>query len=269
MGDLLTGYAIETECLSKRFRVSGGHDRRLQGILSLFTGEYFTALDGVSIQVRENEVFGLLGPNGSGKTTLIKILCTLILPSFGTARVGGFDVVSEDESVRESTALIYMSQRSFYWRLSGRQNLEFFGTLYNIPAKTLRQRIDEALELVELSDRADERVVNYSSGMQYRLSIARGLIPDPPIVFMDEPTVGLDPHSSKKMRDFIKENLVREGGKTVFLATNNMVEAEYLCDRVAVINKGSVKAVDSPKNLMKEGTSLEDAFIELTEEGAA
>jgi len=225
-----------------------------------------SALDDISIKVRENEVFGLLGPNGSGKTTLIKILSTLILPSAGTARVAGFDVVSEDAKVRASATLVYMSQRSFYWRLTARQNLEFFGTLYNIPAEKLDGRIEEVLELVELSDRASEKITSYSTGMTYRLAIARGLLPDPPIIFIDEPTVGLDPHASRKIRSFIKEKLAGDKEKTVFIATNNIAEANFLCDRVAIIDKGKLKAVGSPEEVRGDAESLEAAFIKLTEE---
>jgi len=264
----LQEYAIETEGLSKRFLVSGGDGRGFRWITPLIKGEYASVLKDVNLKVRNGEVFGLLGPNGSGKTTLIKILCTLILPSSGSARVAGFDVVSEDSRVQESSALVYMSQRSLYWRLTGRQNLEFFGTLYNIPAKKLRKRIEEVLELVGLSDRAEEKVVVYSSGMKYRLSIARGLLSDPAVVFMDEPTIGLDSSSSRGMREFIRKQLVGEGGKTVFLATNNIAEADFLCDRVGVIDGGFLKAVDSPRNLMRGGASLEDVFLKLTGEGA-
>lgn len=224
------------------------------------------ALDDISIKVRENEVFGLLGPNGSGKTTLIKILCTLVLPSSGSAQVCGFDVVSEGSRVRESTALVYMNQRSFYWRLTARQNLEFFGTLYNIPAEKLDGRIDEVLEWVELSDRASEKIASYSTGMKHRLAIARGLLPDPPVIFIDEPTIGLDPHASKRIRSFIKEKLGRDKGKTVFIATNNISEASTLCDRVAIIDKGRLKAVGSPEEVRGDAESLEAAFIKLTEE---
>lgn len=265
----LTGYAIETDGLTKRFRISGKHAADSSPLKSLLNPEYLTALSNVTLKVEENEVFGVIGPNGAGKTTLIKILCTLILPSSGSARVGGFDVVKEGSMVRQSTALIYMSERSFYWRLTGNQNLEFFGTLYNIPLKALRSRVAEVLDLVELTGRASERIINYSTGMKYRLAIARGLLPDPPIVFMDEPTVGLDPHSSKRIREFIKAKLVGESGKTVVLTTNNMLEAEFLCDRVAVLNRGVVESVESVEGLKRDGRRLEDVLIKHTEADTA
>ena len=255
-------YAIESEGLTKRFRISGKHATDSGWFKSLFTPEYITALDKVSLRIKENEVFGLMGANGAGKTTLLKVLCTLILPSSGSAKVGGFDVVRQDGKVREITALIQMSQRSFYWRLTGTQNLEFFGTLYNIPLKKLKTRINEVLEGVELCDVAWERIVYYSSGMMYRLAIARGLLPDPPIIFMDEPTLGLDLHSSKKIRDFIKEKLVGESGKTVVLATNNSSEAELLCDRFAVLNKGAVLSVESMSELRRAGKSVDEVLLD-------
>lgn len=250
-------YAIEIQDLTRTFRVpeKGG----------IFRAKTITALDHVNLKIKEKEIFGLLGPNGAGKTTLVKILATLLTPSSGRATVGGYDIVEDGQKVRGIISYVYMAQRSFFWRLTGRQSLEYFGTLYNIPMRKLKGRIENALEVVELADRADERVTRYSTGMRFRLAIARGLLPDTPVLLMDEPTLGLDPHSARKIRDYVKEKLVGEEGKTVFLATNNLSEAEYLCDRVAVIHEGSVKVVDSPARI-RGNRALEEVFLELTGE---
>ncbi|MFH1788002.1 MAG: ABC transporter ATP-binding protein [Candidatus Altiarchaeota archaeon] len=258
----MSEHAIITRGLGKRY-----HASRKLGFRGLFKRQYKTALRGVDLKVGVGECFGVLGPNGSGKTTLIKILSTLTMPSEGTASVGGFNVVSQDWKVRQHAALVYMNQRSFYWRLTGRQNLEFFGSLYNIPSRKLGRRINEVFELVELSELGDERITSYSSGMKSRLAIARGLLPDTPVLFMDEPTVELDPRATRRMRDFIREKLVREAGKTVFLATNDIKEAEDVCNRVAILRRGEVVAVGSPEEISETDGSLEDAFIKLTREG--
>jgi len=224
-------------------------------------------VDGVDLLVEKGEVFGILGPNGAGKTTLIKILCTLILPTEGIARVNGYDVEKESGKVRESIGLVTTDERSFYWRLTGRQNLEFFASLHNFYSDDARDMVDELLGVVDLKFAADERFLNYSAGMKQRMAIARGLLNDPAVLLMDEPTRSLDPGAAQGLRDFIKEEIVRERGKTIFISTHNLEEAEQLCDRVAIFDDGNIKAIGSPgelKTALGDGSKLNDVFLHYT-----
>ncbi|HOV82789.1 MAG TPA: ABC transporter ATP-binding protein [Methanothrix sp.] len=211
--------------------------------------DIITTLDGVNLKVREGEVLGLLGPNGAGKSTLIKILCTLILPTEGNAYVGGFDVVKEGQKARTCIGFITTDERSFYWRLSGRENLQFFAALHNLPRSIARARVEELLDVVRLKNRADEPFLNYSAGMKQRMAIARGLLNDPDVLFMDEPTRSLDPGAAMSLRDFIKEHIVEQRGKTVFISTHQLDETERLCDSVAILDKGQIKAHAIPAEL--------------------
>jgi ABC-2 type transport system ATP-binding protein len=255
-------YAIETLDITKRF-IQTKIYREL--LLHPFRKKEITALERVSIQVNEGELFGILGPNGAGKTTLIKVLCTLILPNEGTAYVNGYDVVEDGEKVKASIGLVTSEERSFYWRLTGRKNLEFFASLHNFSnsAGKTKSRIDEVLRLVGLEDRADDRFSNYSSGMKHRMAIARGLLNDPAILFLDEPTRSLDPYAAQKLREFIKEDLVREQRKTVFLSTHHLEEAEQLCDRIAIIDKARIKACGTLNALRKIAGKEEKYVIEV------
>jgi len=217
----------------------------------------------INLQVREGEVFGLLGPNGAGKTTLIKILCTLIFPSAGTARVNGYDVLKESKKVRESIGYVTTDERSFYWRLTGRQNLEFFANLHNYYSSRARERVFELLEIVNLENRADDPFLSYSAGMKQRLAIARGLINDPRVLFMDEPTRSLDPKAAQSARDFISSYIIREQEKTIFLSTHNLSEAEQLCNRIAILDEGKIKIAGSPQELksgLGNDSTLSDVF---------
>jgi len=226
-----------------------------------------TSLDSVSINVSEGEVVGLLGPNGAGKSTLIKILCTLILPTEGKAYVNGYDVVKESGQVRESLGFVTTDERSFYWRLTGRENLQFFATLHNIRSDRARKKVEELLDVVHLKGRADELFLNYSAGMKQKMAIARGLINDPIVLFMDEPTRSLDPGAAKNLRDFIKDHIVKDQGKTVFICTHQLDEAEQLCDRVAILDDGRIKAIGDPKELkssLGSSSTLCDVFTHYT-----
>ena len=250
------GAAIETFSLTKKFSV------KKTAVESGPKKQDILAVDNINIKVRRGEFFGLLGPNGAGKTTLIKMLCTLILPTSGTALINGFDIVKEDRKVREAVGLIPGDvRRSFYYRLSGRQNLEFFATLYNIPRTQARERIKEQLELVELENWGDEKVMRYSTGMLQRLAIARGLLHKPPILLMDEPTVGLDPRSARAIRDFIRKDLNEREGKTILLTTHYMEEADQLCGRVAIMDGGKIVITENPANMKK--LVKEEDIIEL------
>src|SRR5689334_12513819 len=205
------------------------------------------AVRGISFSVEHGELFGLLGPNGAGKTTTIKMLITLLLPTSGQARVLGRDVVQDAREVRKRIGYVFGGDRGLYERLSARDNLRYFAELYGVSGKAQRVRIDEVLELVGLTGREQERVEGYSRGMRQRLHIARGIIHDPEVVFLDEPTIGVDPVGARELRATIG-GLV-QSGKTVLLTTHYMFEADTLCDRVAVIAKGRLVAEGTPREL--------------------
>lgn len=207
----------------------------------------FTAVDSISITVREGELFGLLGPNGAGKTTLINMLSTMTRPTSGSARVHGFDVVRDASSVRASIGVVFQST-TLDDRLTGRENLELHGRLYGMPKKLRRERMEEVLELVELTDKADILVKTYSGGMMRRLEIARGLMHHPRVLFLDEPTLGLDPQTRLHIWDYI-QRLNRVEGVTMVLTTHYMEEADNLCDRIAIIDHGKIVALDTSENL--------------------
>lgn len=237
-------YSIITKGVRKAYRKGEGgfpFKRKSQ--------ETIVALDNVDLSIERGELFGLLGPNGAGKTTLIKILSTLIIPDAGTALVNGYDVLKEPGKVRASIGVVSSGERSLYWKLTAKENLEYFARLYKVPNDLARRRIGELLSMMGLEDRADELVEKYSSGMRQKLAIARAMLHDPEILLLDEPTLGLDPGFSKSIRSFIREELNRKQGKTILLTTHYMEEADQMCDRVAFINKGRIVAVDAPDRL--------------------
>jgi ABC-2 type transport system ATP-binding protein len=205
------------------------------------------ALDDVSLTIPVEEIHGLLGPNGAGKTTLVKILSTVLLPTSGKARVLGHDVVSETHAVRPLIGIVFGGERGLYWRLTGRQNLEYWGALYKLSTRVAKARTQELLERVGLADKADERVEDYSRGMKQRLHLARGLIGDGKVLFLDEPTTGMDPLAAREFRTLIGE--LRGEGRTILLATHDMAEAETVCDRVTLIDRGRIIATESPRTL--------------------
>ncbi len=231
--------AIETRALTKRFRKL---HRYRDLIFYPWRKADHLAVDHISLSIMPGELFGLLGQNGAGKTTLIRMLCTALLPSEGEARVGGYDVVREARHVRERIGLVSGEERSFYWRLTGRQNLEFFAALYHVPNAQVAQRVNDLLYRVGLAEQADQPFRTYSSGMRQKLGIARGLLNRPQVLFMDEPTRSLDPISAQTMRRFIADYIIGELGCTVILATHSMAEAEELCSRLALIQSGRVVA---------------------------
>ena len=227
------------------------------------------ALDQIDFEIREGELFGLLGPNGAGKTTTVKILCTLLEPTGGRGFVKGYDVVKDAARVRRIVNMVAGGERMLYYRLTGRENLEYFAELYDVPKKVIASRVNTLLELVGLSDRAGDEVEKYSKGMKQRLQVCRGLINDPQVLFLDEPTLGLDVNIAKDLRKFIREKIVEEQGKTVLLTTHYMYEAEELCDRVGFLNNGKLVAVGRPEELkrkMPSGFSMEVLVTRLTDE---
>jgi ABC-2 type transport system ATP-binding protein len=205
------------------------------------------AVRGVTFAVEQGELFGLLGPNGAGKTTTIKMLITLLVPTAGRASVLGYDVVRDTRAVRERVGYVFGGDRGLYLRLSALDNLRYFCELYGVPPRTQRRRIGELLEMVGLAGRERERVEGYSRGMRQRLHIARGLLHDPPVVFLDEPTIGVDPVGARELRATIAG--LTEAGKTVLMTTHYMLEADSLCDRIAVIARGRLVAEGTPAEL--------------------
>jgi ABC-2 type transport system ATP-binding protein len=257
-------FSIQTVDLTKRFA-----KKRHRGVFGFLhrDGEAVVdnvtvALNGVNIKIRSGELFGLLGPNGSGKTTMIKCLSTILIPDGGTALVNGFDVHKETSLVRASLGMVVGGERTLYWKLTARDNLMYFASLYKMQKTKAKRRVEELLESFELSDRADERLEDYSTGMRQKVAIARALLHDPPILLLDEPTLGLDPGFSRQLRRQVRE-LSEKQGKTVLLTTHYMDEADQLCDRVAFINKGNIVAVDTPNRLkaMVKDTELVEVSV--------
>jgi ABC-2 type transport system ATP-binding protein len=219
---------------------------------SLFNSktQSINAIDNLNITIKRGELFGLLGPNGAGKTTLVKILCTLLPPDQGTAKVNGFDVVKQQMKVKQSIGTLFsVGERGFFWRLSGYRNLEFFAAINNVPRSSKQKRIMEVLELVGLKDKADVFFQKYSGGMKRKLALARALLADPPILLLDEPTTGLDVTSSRNIRDFIRNDLGKKHGKTVLYTTHYIEEVSQMCDRVGIMSKGKLVALDTPDAL--------------------
>jgi ABC-2 type transport system ATP-binding protein len=205
------------------------------------------AVDNLTLDINENEVFGLLGSNGAGKTTIIHMLATLLKPSSGSATVNGYDIVCQPAKVRSSIGIVFQAPSSDDM-LTGYENLQLHSMLYSIPRHTRKQRIDAVLKLVGLTERRHDQVKTYSGGMRRRLEIARGLLHKPKVMFLDEPTLGLDPASRETMWKYI-QRLVREEKMTVILTTHYMEEADILCDRIGIIDKGRIVALDTPKGL--------------------
>jgi ABC-2 type transport system ATP-binding protein len=222
----------------------------------------FTAVDGVDIQIERGEIFGLLGPNGAGKSTTIRMLCTLLEPTSGTAHVNGFDIVKQANDVRRSLGTVLAGERSIYWKLTGRENLEYFAALYHIPSAIAKKRVEELIERMELKDRANELVEKYSTGMRQRVAIAKALLARPPILLLDEPTLGLDPQAARNLRELIAQ--LKQEGHTILLTTHYMEEADLLSDRIGIIDTGKIIALDTPEGLKHRINQKEIVRLEVT-----
>ena len=233
-------FAIETRALTKKY------------------GE-LTAVDQLNLTVEHGEVFGLLGPNGAGKTTIISMLCTIVNPTSGSAAVNGYDILKRAGKVRRSIGIVFQDP-SIDDRLTGRENLQLHACLYDVPSELAKKRIAEVLNLVGLEDRADYAMKTYSGGMRRRLELARGLLHQPRVLFLDEPTLGLDPQTREHLWEYI-ENLAKTTKITIILTTHYMEEADQLCQRIAIIDYGKIKVIDTPANLK---TALKGDVITIT-----
>ncbi|MDD5369103.1 MAG: ABC transporter ATP-binding protein [Anaerolineaceae bacterium] len=245
--------AIEADHLRKIYSTTIGFWRRSK--------KETIAVDDISFSVEKGELFGILGPNGAGKTTTVKMLTTLLLPTGGAARILGMDVVHDTQGIRPCIGFTFGGGRGLYTRLSAQDNLRYFAELYGLDPKLTHRRVPELLELVGLAGREQERVETYSSGMQQRLHLARVMLPDPDLLFLDEPTVGIDPVGSRELRRIVKDLVGL--GKTVLLTTHYLYEAEELCDRIAIINRGHLVALDTPLGLKRQvsGETVIDVII--------
>ena len=206
----------------------------------------FTAVDNVSFDVNEKEIFGFLGPNGAGKSTTIRVLCTLARPTAGDAKVGGYDLLKEADQVRGIIGLV-AEKMIMYDMMTAAENLRFFGNLYQMPKPKIEERIDELLKLVNMYEWKDTQIIKYSTGMRQRINVIRALLTEPKIIFMDEPTLGLDPQTTLSIRELIRD--INRSGTTVILTTHAMIEADSLSHRVAIIDHGKIVALDTPHNL--------------------
>ncbi|WP_274309790.1 ABC transporter ATP-binding protein [Solibacillus daqui] len=248
----MTSAVIEVENVQRMYQIKSGFWKK--------STKQVEAVKGISFEVNKGEIFGLLGPNGAGKTTTIKMLTTMLIPSAGTIKIFGLDPVSEHKALRPRINFILGGERNLYWRLSAYDNLAYFADLYKIPRAVQQTKIPELLRLVDLEEAAHRKVETFSKGMKQRLQIARGLLNNPEILFLDEPSIGLDPISARKLRDLIKN--LNAQGTTIVLTTHYMFEADELCDRIAFINNGEIIAIDTPKNL-KQYTN-QQSIVECT-----
>lgn len=248
--------AIQTINLTKTFKTKTPNSNPFRR-----QTQTFNAIDNLNLTIKKGELFGLLGPNGAGKTTLVKMLCTLLPPDQGTATINGYDVVKEQMQVKQSLGTLFsVGERGFFWRLNGYRNLEFFAAIYNVPRQKRHQRILEVLKLVGLENSTYNLYQKYSGGMKRKLSLARTLLPDPPILLLDEPTTGLDATASRNIREFI-QTTVKETCKTILYTTHYIEEAAQICDKIGILSQGKLIAQDTPNALRDKIKKEEKIFL--------
>lgn len=262
----MSNWAVEADKLVKKFSQRSSPEKNKKKKIWPFgvrePKTTFTAVDGVSLQIEGGQIFGLLGPNGAGKSTTIRMLCTLLEPTSGTALINGFDVVKQANDVRRSLGTVLAGERSIYWKLTGRENLEYFAALNHIPPALTRKRVDELIERMDLKDRANELVEKYSTGMRQRVAISKALLARPPILLLDEPTLGLDPQAARNLRELILE--LKKDGHTILLTTHYMEEADQLSDRIGIIDTGRIIALDTPEHLKASIDQKEVVHLEIS-----
>ena len=250
--------AIELRDIRRVFNIKTGTIRR--------HAKEVVAIDGLSLDVGEGELFGLLGPNGAGKTTTIKILTTLLIPTAGNATIHGRDVVRDAAGVRREIGFVFGGERGLYYRLSGRANLRYFAELYGVPPAEIARRVEELLAMVGLTERAEESVEGYSRGMKQRLHLARTLVHRPKVLFLDEPTIGLDPVGARDVRRIVTD--LHRQGTTIILTTHYLFEADAMCQRIGVIDKGRLVALGTPAELKAGASDLSVVEVEVFGVGA-
>ena len=250
--------AIELRDIRRVFNIKTGTIRR--------HAKEVVAIDRLSLDVGEGELFGLLGPNGAGKTTTIKILTTLLIPTAGNATIHGRDVVRDAAGVRREIGFVFGGERGLYYRLSGRANLRYFAELYGVPPAEIARRVEELLAMVGLTERAEESVEGYSRGMKQRLHLARTLVHRPKVLFLDEPTIGLDPVGARDVRRIVTD--LHRQGTTIILTTHYLFEADAMCQRIGVIDKGRLVALGTPAELKAGASDVSVVEVEVFGVGA-
>lgn len=251
-------YAIEVNNLRKEFVVK----KKNEPFWKRKDKKKFIAVDNISFNVSKGEIFGFLGPNGAGKTTTIKMISTLLRPTSGTILVNGINVDEEPIEVLKNLGTVLAGERSIYWKLTGRENLEYFAAMNGISRNKAKEKANYLLQKFNLDKRADETVEKYSTGMKQRIALAKALIADPEIIILDEPTSGLDPQSARNLREIILE--IKEEGRTIFLTTHYMEEADQLSDRIGIIDNGKIIALDTPENLKNSLNKTNVVILELS-----
>lgn len=229
--------------------------------LKVIEKKEFIAVEGVSFDIYKGEIFGLLGPNGAGKTTTIKMITGLLRPTSGRVLVNGLDVEKESSKALGQIGTVLAGDRSIYWKLTARENLEYFASLYGFSKKEAKLRAEKILKKLDIMEKADETVEKFSTGMKQKVALGKALIPDAPVVLLDEPTLGLDPQSALNLREIITS--LKNEGKTILLTTHYMEEADFLCDRIAIVDGGKIITLDTPNNLKKTISDVRSIKIEV------
>ncbi len=235
--------------------------RYIDYILKPFSNEKFTALNDINLTINQGDRIAFLGPNGAGKTTFLKLLGGLLYPSKGRVTINGYDIIKQNLMARKDVGFVLNEERSFYWRLTGRENMEFFGNLDNIFGKQLDTKISHLLNLVGLNGSGNKKVASYSSGMKQRLAIARGLMTDPEILILDEPTRTIDPISAEEIRTIIMKKIHEKKKRTLLIATHSLEEAKYFCNKICIMNKGTVLLYKTVDEILSKYKNLSECYV--------